>query len=110
MDKSTVFQSFYGVLGSTPMILECPINFECTVIRHISDIFPDGDIFFAEIVETYIGEQFLTDNDINQCEADIKKINPILLGSDGNYWVLGTTIAKAFSLGKNLGNETGIYP
>lgn len=101
VDKSTVFQSFYGDLGSAPMIIECPINFECKVIRHLSDVFPDGDIFFAEIVETYIGEQYLIDSTISRCKANIKKVNPILIGSDGNYWVLGNTIAKAFSVGKN---------
>ena len=102
VDKSAVFGSFYGTLKSAPMILECPINFECTVIRHLSDVFPDGDIFFAEIVETYIGERYLTaDGTINRCEPDINKVNPIFLGSDWNYWVLGNTIAKAFSVGKN---------
>jgi flavin reductase (DIM6/NTAB) family NADH-FMN oxidoreductase RutF len=101
VDKSTVFRSFYGTLGSAPMIMECPINFECKVIRHLSDVFPDGDIFFAEIVEAYIGEEYLTDSNVSGCKADIKKVNPILIGSDLKYWVLGNPIAKAFSIGKN---------
>ena len=101
VDKSTVFGSFYGILRSAPMILECPINFECKVIRHLSDVFPDGDIFFAEIVEAYIGEQYLTDSNMSKCKADIKKVNPILLGSDWKYWVLENSVAKAFSVGKN---------
>ncbi|MFX1514747.1 MAG: flavin reductase family protein [Promethearchaeota archaeon] len=102
VDKSTVFRSFYGVLGSVPMILECPINFECKVIRYISDFSPDGDIFFAEVVEAYIEEQYLTDNNTNQCEADIKKANPIYIASDRYYWILGKPIAKAFDVGKRF--------
>ncbi|MHA2248437.1 MAG: flavin reductase family protein, partial [Candidatus Hodarchaeales archaeon] len=101
-DKSAVFGSFYGTLGSAPMIMECPINFECKVIRHLSDVFPDGDIFFAEIVEAYIGAQYLTDRKTSSCKADIKKINPIFIASDLKYWILGNTIAKAFSVGKNF--------
>jgi flavin reductase (DIM6/NTAB) family NADH-FMN oxidoreductase RutF len=100
-DKSTVFQTFYGALGSAPMIVECPINLECQVIRHLSDIFPDGDIFFAEIVEAYLGNQYLTDNKTNPCQADLKKVNPLVLGSS-DYWVLGTPIAKVFSVGKEF--------
>ncbi|MFX0013691.1 MAG: flavin reductase family protein [Promethearchaeota archaeon] len=100
VDKSTVFQSFYGTLRSAPMIMECPINFECQVIKHLSDVFPEGDIFFAEIVEAYIGEQYLTGSNIARCSADIKKVNPLLIGS-GEYWILGNSIAKAFSIGKN---------
>ena len=102
VDKSTVFQSFYGVLGSVPMILECPINFECKVIRHISNFSPDGDIFFAEVVEAYIGEQYLSDSNTNQCEVDIKKVNPIYIASDRYYWILGNPIAKAFDVGKRF--------
>ncbi len=102
VDKSTVFQPFYGNLSSAPMIRECPINFECQVIRHLSDVFPDGDIFFAEIVESFIGKQYLLDG--RSCTVDIKTVNPIFLGSEENYWVLGNTIAKAFSVGKNYNN------
>ena len=100
-DKSTIFRSFYGVLRSAPMIKECPINFECKVIRYLSDVFSDGDIFFAEIFESYIEEEYLIASSIGGCKADIKKINPVLLGSDWQYWVIGNTIAKAFNTGKN---------
>jgi flavin reductase (DIM6/NTAB) family NADH-FMN oxidoreductase RutF len=101
VDKSAIFGSFYGNLRSAPMIMECPINFECKVIRHLSDVFSDGDIFFAEIVESYIGEQYLSDSTKSRCKADIKKIDPIFIGSDWKYWVLGNNIARAFSVGKN---------
>lgn len=101
VDKSTVFQTFYGALGSAPMIVECPINLECQVIRHLSEIFPDGDIFFAEIVEAYLGNQYLTDNKTNPCQVDLKKVNPLILGPQ-DYWVLGTPIAKAFSVGREF--------
>ncbi|MFX0207153.1 MAG: flavin reductase family protein [Candidatus Hodarchaeota archaeon] len=101
VDKSTVFQSFYGDLGSAPMIVECPINLECRVIRYLSDIFPDGDIFFAEIVEAYLGDQYLIDNKTNPCQVDLNKVNPLVLGSQ-DYWVLGTPIAKAFSVGREF--------
>ncbi len=80
------------------MIKECPINFECKVIRYISNITSEVDMFIAEIVEVYVGKQYLTEMN----EVNITKVTPILIGSDRNYWVLGNHVAEAFSEGKNF--------
>ena len=32
-DKSTMFETFYGKLGSAPMINDMPVNIECKVFR-----------------------------------------------------------------------------
>ena len=33
VDKSELFEVFYGELGTAPMIRECPVNLECQVVK-----------------------------------------------------------------------------
>jgi flavin reductase (DIM6/NTAB) family NADH-FMN oxidoreductase RutF len=55
VDKGALFETFYGKLGSAPMIKECPVNMECRLIQTID--FPRHDIFIGEIAETYCDER-----------------------------------------------------
>ena len=34
VDKSRLFETFYGELGTAPMAAECPVNLECRVVPH----------------------------------------------------------------------------
>ena len=82
VDKSQLFETFYGKLGTAPMIKECPINLECRLIKTVD--FPRHDIFVGEIVETYCDEQYLTDGVV-----DFAKVQPILfVMNDRSYWKL----------------------
>ncbi|MEL7567750.1 MAG: flavin reductase family protein [Dehalobacterium sp.] len=96
-DKSNLFEVFYGQLETAPMIKECPLNLECKVIRIIDDLNAD-EIIIGEIVKTYCGSEYLTDN-----LPDIKKIKPILFSTqDKNYWSVGEHLGKAYSIGKDF--------
>lgn len=96
VDKSTLFETFYGKLETAPMIRECPINLECKLVQTLE--FPTHDALIGEIVEAYAEEQYLTDG-----VPDIRKIDPILYSTkDSNYWRVGEHLAKAFSVGKGL--------
>jgi len=98
VDKSKVFEVFYGELETVPMIKECPITAECTVHDLIE--LPDHVIVLGEVKHVYTEEQYLTDGVL-----DPEKFNPIVFtrpGPIGTYWALGESIGRAWSIGKKL--------
>ena len=93
-DKSEIFDLFYGELDTAPMIKDCPLNMECTLVDVVESSM--NEIFIGEIVGTYTEEKFLTDG-----KSDFKKIKPLILSQpDTSYWRLGEPLAKAWSVGK----------
>ena len=97
VDKSTLFETFYGTLGTAPMIKECPINLECKLVQTL-DYGGTGEIFIGEIVEAYSEERYLTNG-----LPDIKKIKPIIFSMhDNNYWKIGEHLGRAWNIGKNF--------
>lgn len=96
VDKSKLFDVFYGELRTAPMIEEAPLNLECRLVKTI-DLGGTSEIFIGEIVETYVGENYLTNG-----LPDIEKIKPILFSvHDDNYWKVGEHIGPAFKIGLN---------
>jgi len=96
VDKSKLFDVFYGKLKTAPMIRECPINMECRLIQTVD--FPKHDVFIGEIVETYVDEEYLTDGIV-----DFAKVQPILfVMNDTSYWKLGQRLANAWDIGKSF--------
>ena len=93
-DKSEIFDLFYGELNRAPMIRDCPINMECTLVEIVESSM--NEIFIGEIVGTYTEERFLTDG-----KSDFKKTKPLILSQpDTSYWRTGEPLAKAWSIGK----------
>ena len=102
VDKSTLFKNFYGNLKTAPMIKECPINIECSVIKTLER--PVHTVFIGEVNEAYIEESCLTEG-----VPDVSKIDPILYSPvkgrkkfAGRYWKLGEYLAQAWKIGKEL--------
>jgi len=99
VDKSTMFESFFGSVDKAPMIRECPVNMLCKLVK-TADL-PDRDIFFGEVLETYVNEEF-----VNEGVLDFAKINPMLLTMNGpgnfSYWKLGEIVGAAYKEGKTL--------
>jgi len=93
VDKSNLFEVFYGTLKAAPMIIKCPITMECRVTEVVS--LPTNSFFIAEIVSIFSEERFLTDG-----KPDVKKINPFLLTMpDNRFWSIGDCIGKAWNAG-----------
>lgn len=102
VDKSALFENFYGKLESAPMIKECPVNIECRVVQTLER--PVHTVFIGEVVEVYFDEDCLTEG-----VPDVSKIDPILYGPvkgrtghSGCYWKLGEYLARAWEVGKDL--------
>jgi len=98
-DKSQIFEVFYGVLETAPLIQECPLNLECKKIHALE--LGSHTLVVGEVVETYINEGCLTDG-----KADPEKIDPLVYSPGAqNYHRLGEVIARAFHVGKEIPKE-----
>lgn len=102
VDKSTLFDNFYGELQTAPMIEQCPVNIECRVV-HIMER-SIHTVFIGEVAAIYLEEQYLTDGVL-----DISKLDPVFYAPDkkqgkdsGSYWELGKYLARAWEVGKEL--------
>uniref|UniRef100_A0A832EJJ6 Flavin reductase family protein n=1 Tax=Desulfacinum infernum TaxID=35837 RepID=A0A832EJJ6_9BACT len=95
-DKSALFDLFYGVTGTAPMIVQCPLNIECRLSQTVD--LPSNALFIGEIVDAYAEARFLKDG-----KPDIKAMNPFVLTMpDNGYWAVGERLALAWSVGKRL--------
>jgi len=94
VDKSTLFDVFYGELETAPMIDECPVCLECKLVDTLT--YDVHDVFIGEIVQVYMDESVL-DGD----KPDIRKIDPIIYSHlQGGYWRIGDFLGDAFKMGK----------
>jgi flavin reductase (DIM6/NTAB) family NADH-FMN oxidoreductase RutF len=97
VDKSTVFDVFYGKLKTAPMITECPVNLECKLDKMVDN--GQHEMFIGDVVSTYTEEKYLTDGAL-----DLRKTKPFILAAHG-YYTLGERKCEAFIVGKNFKNE-----
>jgi len=99
IDKSAIFDLFYGELKTAPMIKACPLNVECKLADVVESSL--NEIFIGEIVGTYTEEKFMTGG-----KPDLSKMKPLILSQpDTSYWNLGKPVAKAWSIGKKYKAE-----
>lgn len=88
------FNVFYGKLKSAPMIEQCPVNVECKVMHMLN--LGSHDLIIGKVEEMHVTEGCLTDG-----KPDIGKIKPFICDVP-EYKVLGETIGRMFSIGKEL--------
>jgi flavin reductase (DIM6/NTAB) family NADH-FMN oxidoreductase RutF len=99
VDKSKLFEVFYGELKAAPMIIKCPLTMECRVVEVVS--LPTNSFFIGEIVGIFSEERFLTDG-----KPDVKKVNPFLLTMpDNRFWSIGECVGKAWNAGSVLRDQ-----
>jgi flavin reductase (DIM6/NTAB) family NADH-FMN oxidoreductase RutF len=99
VDKSGVFEAFYGKLGTAPMIKECAFNAECRLVKTVD--LPMEEIFIGEIVSAYTEEGYLTDG-----IPDLRKINPmVLMLPQKMYAAIGPDVAPAWKVGKQFSRQ-----
>ncbi|MFC1900254.1 flavin reductase family protein [Chloroflexota bacterium] len=99
VDKVAVckFKVFYGKQETAPMIEQCPINLECSVLQLLD--LGSHMLVVGRIEETYASEEYLTEGNL-----DVEKINPFAftIGAERHYRTLGEDIGKAFGVGLEL--------
>jgi flavin reductase (DIM6/NTAB) family NADH-FMN oxidoreductase RutF len=96
VDKSAVFETFYGKLKTAPLIKECPFSVECRLMQTVE--LPQEQLFIGEIVAAYSEDRYLTDG-----IPDMTRMNPLLLIQPRKmYASVGPDVAPAWSIGKKL--------
>ena len=88
VDKSNVFEVFYGALETAPIIKNCPLSMECRLV----DIYDakTSEIFIGEIVNSYVQTEVL----VNE-QVDLAKVDPLLFDRSSNqYFSLGEIAGK----------------
>jgi flavin reductase (DIM6/NTAB) family NADH-FMN oxidoreductase RutF len=97
IDKSELFEVFYGELETAPMIRQAPLNLECEVV-HIVNLDINHDIFIGEIKKGFAEEEIIKNN-----IPDVEKLKPIIFSmNDNHYWELGNLIGNAWSIGRKF--------
>jgi flavin reductase (DIM6/NTAB) family NADH-FMN oxidoreductase RutF len=96
VDKSKLFDVFYGSLAGAPLIRECPLSMACRLNQTVK--LPFDTLYIGDVVEVYTEERYLTGG-----KPDVKKINPFTLTMpDNHYWRVGELAGNAWSAGKKL--------
>jgi flavin reductase (DIM6/NTAB) family NADH-FMN oxidoreductase RutF len=96
VDKSALFDVFYGELKTAPMISQCPVCIECR-LKDVVDL-PTHNLFIGEAVAAYTEHRFLTEG-----RPDIVKMRPFVLSlGEDSYWSIGEQVGKAWSDGKEF--------
>jgi len=103
IDKSELFDVFYGDYENTPMIKKCPINLECKVIKEFS--IQHRQIFIADVVQAYVNEEFVSEENGRKKVADLTKLDPIMYALDNRYYKIGEPIGIGYQESKKLKNE-----
>lgn len=96
IDKSKLFEVYYGQLKTAPLIKECPLNVECRVVEKVE--LPTNYLFIGEVVGVHAEESLLTDG-----HPDPEKISPFVLSMpDNRFWGLGGCVGRAWQEGKRF--------
>ena len=94
IDKSEIFNVTYGQLDTAPLIQECPVNLECSVIHSLE--LGSHVLVVGEILQTYVDEGCMTAE-----KADPAKIDPLIYSTGvKQYQRLGEVVGRAWNIGK----------
>ncbi len=96
VDKSSLFDLFYGDLKSAPLIGNCPLSLALKLYKSVD--MPTNTLFIGEVVEAWCEESLLQDG-----RPDMTKLDPFILTMpDNQYWRLGEKVGDAWKSGKAL--------
>lgn len=100
VDKSVLFETFYGELGTAPMIKRCPVNLECRVVKEFS--IQHRQIFVGQVVQAYVAEEFVVEKEGRRGIADMTRLDPIIYALDNRYYSIGEPIGLGYHEGKGF--------
>lgn len=92
------FHVFSGTLKNAPLIEECPINLECTVVQIIE--LESHCLVLGRIVETHVSDDCLSDDG----KVDFVKVDPLVFldNPTHKYCAVGVVKGEAFRVGLEL--------
>ena len=81
VDKSKLFDTFYGKLKTAPLILDFPVNIECE-LRHTLEL-GSHNLHVGEVIDVHVARDCMTGG-----APDTEKIDPIVF-SGSSYCHIG---------------------
>lgn len=95
--KTCQFTVFYGKLSTVPMIEQCPVNLECTVLHSLE--LGSHTLYVGRIEEVHASSDCLTEG-----KLDLDKVKPLafLAEPSRQYYAMGEYQGKAFNIGLEL--------
>jgi flavin reductase (DIM6/NTAB) family NADH-FMN oxidoreductase RutF len=94
------FEVFYGETEAAPMVAQCPINLECTVVMTLE--LGSHDLVIGAIKEVHVSESALGEDG----KPDPAKVDPLIFSvPDRTYRRMGEVVGKAFKVGTKLKAE-----
>ncbi|MFX1378723.1 MAG: flavin reductase family protein [Promethearchaeota archaeon] len=100
VDKSKLFNVFYGELKTAPMIQECPVNLECKVIKEFS--IENRQIFIGDVIQSYVSKDFVIKGEEGQKIENMIKLDPIIYALDNRYYKIGEIIGTGYQESKKF--------
>ena len=100
VDKSQLFDVFYGDLETAPMISECPVNLECRVEKEFT--IEHRQVFVGRIAETYVNEEYIIERDGYKTLVDLTILDPIAYALDNLYYRIGEPIGEGYQEAREL--------
>jgi len=100
VDKSTLFEAFYGELGTAPMIVACPVNLECRVVKEFC--IEDRQVFVGRVVQAYVDQAYVVEREGQRTIAEMTRLDPIIYGLDNRYYRIGEPIGVGYREGGAL--------
>jgi flavin reductase (DIM6/NTAB) family NADH-FMN oxidoreductase RutF len=94
VDKSKLFEVFFGELKTAPMIRECPVNLECQVIKEFC--IQHRQIFIGDVIQSYINKEFIVYDEEHKKITDMKQLDPIIYSLDNRYYRIGEPIGFGY--------------
>ena len=98
-DKTQVcgFSVFHGKLEKAPLIAECPVNLECSVLHTLK--LGSHTLLIGLIEEVHVSEDCMSNG-----EPDPLKIDPLMYitGANKSYFKLGESVGPAFKIGMEI--------
>lgn len=95
--KACRFEVFYGKLKNAPLIGQCPVNLECSVVQILN--LGSHSLVIGRIDETHVSQECLTEG-----RPDADRIRPLtyVTSPAARYQGLGEVVGKAWSVGKHI--------
>ena len=90
------FEVFYGKLKTAPMIGQCPLNMECSLLHILSS--SSHAIVIARIEASYVSGEFVKDGKLSVGDMNALQWIP----NKGEYVGVGSTVGKSRAIGKEL--------
>lgn len=88
VDKSKLFETFYGEPKAAPMIRECPLNMACEVAE-VLDYDPNEGII-GRVVKSYVDEELMRGDAVDMKAA---RLIAWTIGGDFSFYGLGERLA-----------------